>query len=765
VPPGENNRVEAFLARRGVTAAVLAVMLLLAWIYYAIESLQARNFIIMTDELQYVKLAINALSSPIPELRGEYLGSYNQLYPWLLAPFAAVFGSMPKFYLAMHIVSPLMMVSVLIPTYLLARSVGASRVGSLCAAALAVAGPWLGFSTLLMTENVAYPAFVWALLGMQRTLAEPSGRNDLIALLGIAFAVFARTQLVVLAVVLPIAALLIGGFAETARVSAEARITVFKRGVADAVRAHFLLFAVIGAAIVFALILAVVGSTFGIYDTVFRESLFPQGAVVLAGRHLGTMIVGMGILPFLGAAAFVIAALHGERFDHRARAFAVLALVSVAAVIYQSSAFDINFAAGAMNDRYAFYIIPVIAIALVLAIELRRPGLKDLVLAGAFTALLVNNGYYAGYGERAWVGAPSSAIDPVLNGRFVQWLDNGPGSLTVNHGLVLLTLVAVVFLAFCLNRRSRGLVVIALVAPALAWNVASARYMFDHQIPFSPPTLAGIKASLKIDTVGYASSATVPPEQAGPVDWVDRVLKDDTASLLPSESIPQEGWWQDEYWNRRVERVMRYVNPAQTPEYRTSLFQKQLDTLHHDAFTIDPATGAVSGIGPDKSSPYLVIADHDARFSFAGEQTLRKHPDWRAGLPTYKRLVKVNIPYRARWLLTDALDDGHLVGQGSTLRFFPSKAQKLRVTIELTRIPTSINRTSWSVSGRRPAKGSVDAGHQNVRVVRIVCVVPDRPTELKIAAIARPKSPDGKLTGLAVSRISTTPVSAGACDA
>ena len=65
--------------------------------------------------------------------------------------------------------------------------------------------PWIVYSGFLLTEVAAYPAFLWALLALQRATAAPRPRNDLLALAGIALAVLARTQLGVLLVVLPLA--------------------------------------------------------------------------------------------------------------------------------------------------------------------------------------------------------------------------------------------------------------------------------------------------------------------------------------------------------------------------------------------------------------------------------------------------------------------------------------------------------------------------------------------------------------------------------
>ena len=48
-------------------------------------------------------------------------------------------------------------------------------------AALTIAVPWMVMSTMMLTEVAAYPAFVWAILALQRSIAKPSPSRDLLA--------------------------------------------------------------------------------------------------------------------------------------------------------------------------------------------------------------------------------------------------------------------------------------------------------------------------------------------------------------------------------------------------------------------------------------------------------------------------------------------------------------------------------------------------------------------------------------------------------
>lgn len=755
--PDGSNPVERLLSRKYVTPVCLAAIFILAWLYYATQALQSRNFVIMTDELQYVKLAINTLNSPVPELHGVSIGSYNQLYPWLIAPLAAIFDSMPDLYLAIHVLDPFLMTSVVIPVFLLARSAGASRLGALVAAGISVAGPWLVFSTLMMTENVAYPAFVLVIFAFHRTLAKPSPGNDLLALAAILFGIFARTQFVVLAAVLPVAVLLYGGLGAARGGDRESQLTLFRDGVADAIRHHRTLFRALGAGAVVLLIVVLVASPFGIYDAAFRRPLLPKGAVFLAGRHLGTLAVGFGLIPMVAGVAFALSTLRSREAGARPRAFATLAVVAVGAVMYQASAFNINFSAGWMNDRYVFYILPLFAIGLVLAVEACRPSFGEVAVAGLLVAAVVYDAHFAGYPGRAWVGAPSAVIDPVLNGRLAQVAGTSAGP--INVVMTVATLIAAAYVYWCRTVRSRLLALTLLTAPVFLWCLLTTRYLFDKQEPFSRPTLTGIKASLHTANVGYNSNTTVPAGQAPPLDWVDRKVPEGPVGLLPSEDIAIEGWWQDEFWNRRVDRVLRFINPSQSPAYRQSVFQKQLDTLHHDRFRIDLATGRFEGIPRDRMPARVVVSANDVRFGFANARTLTTHSDIRAGLPTSKRLLAVDTPYRARWVLTNTLDDGHLLVGRSQLRIFPSPslAGRIDVSLRLERVETSLKRTSWYA--RFPssaARGEITRRAARSTVRGTVCMPSaGRIGVVKLRAVPRPKPPDALyLSGVAVRSVS-----------
>src|ERR671936_3222008 len=94
-----------------VAAAVLAVL-----------ASRVRDWVVMTDELQYAKLAthIGETLSPLPTLRGAHYAAYGQLYPALIAPFYGNMSALDAFRAA-HVANGILFASAVFPVYLLAR--------------------------------------------------------------------------------------------------------------------------------------------------------------------------------------------------------------------------------------------------------------------------------------------------------------------------------------------------------------------------------------------------------------------------------------------------------------------------------------------------------------------------------------------------------------------------------------------------------------------------------------------------------------------
>ncbi len=108
-------------------ALPLVLIVIAAAAFAARWSLAADEWRVMTDEMQYLKLAQNVSEtlSPMPHLRGESYASYSQLFPILLSPALWLFD-VPVRLPHGHALNALLMASTAVPTYLLARLLVAS---------------------------------------------------------------------------------------------------------------------------------------------------------------------------------------------------------------------------------------------------------------------------------------------------------------------------------------------------------------------------------------------------------------------------------------------------------------------------------------------------------------------------------------------------------------------------------------------------------------------------------------------------------------
>src|SRR5581483_7498508 len=242
----------------------------------------------------------------------------------LLAPFLAAFD-VPTAVHAIHVFNAPLMASACIPAYLLAREV-AGRLLALGAALVTVLVPWMIMTGAVLTESVAYPAFLWAVLALQRTIAEPSRRRDVLAVAGLALAVLARTQFVFLAIVFPVA------LVATELASAP-------------VRGHRLLAWLYAAGIVAAIGLAAAGSlasVLGRYSVTAHGSPLPASVWRAIATHLDRAAIGCGLVPLVLGGGWLLASTV-RPVSRRAHAFAALGLLVTVALVVEEASFDVRF--------------------------------------------------------------------------------------------------------------------------------------------------------------------------------------------------------------------------------------------------------------------------------------------------------------------------------------------------------------------------------------------------------------------------------------
>jgi hypothetical protein len=323
--------------RRPELAALLALWLAASAGLQALTT-RVADWFVMTDELLYERLAISVARgrSPLPRVHGALIPNVDQLYPLLLSP---VFGAglVPHSLREAHLLNAFLACSACIPAFLLTRRAGGRSLAAWFVAVATLLVPWLVLSSFLLTEVVAYPAFLWAVYAMLASVDRPTPRNDVLALCGIALAVLARTQFVFLLVVLPVTLLVL-----------ERR---------SAVRSHRVLvwaYGVLLAGLVALLATGHTASALGTYGSTLRGNLLPSDSGRSLVEHVAVIALGLGILPFLVGTAWLLAG------AMRRDPFGLLGTVTVTALLLEVTVFDLRFGGGGVRDRYLFYAAPIV---------------------------------------------------------------------------------------------------------------------------------------------------------------------------------------------------------------------------------------------------------------------------------------------------------------------------------------------------------------------------------------------------------------------
>ena len=515
--------------RRYAPVASLAVVAAAA---LAVLASRVRDWIVMTDELQYAKLAthIGETLSPLPTLRGVHFSAYAQLYPALLAPF---FGNLsaPAAFHAAHWLNGVLFASASVPAYLLARRLGLTPRWSLVCAALCIAIPWNVEAAFVISESAAYPVFLWTLLAFARAIVEPSPRRDVVAIAMFVLAVLARTQFLVLGLVLPLTALLVDG----------RRAVTRHRVLAVASVAGVILVAVFRTRVL------------GSYSSTAHGSILTWHAFTRAGAHLDVVGVGVGLLPLLVGGAWLV--VNGLRRSP----LSLLILVTIVALTLEASAYDVRVGGGlaGIRSRYLFYVAALLLLAMVRALNDAR--LPRVALAGVtvFVAVTV-----LAHGFPRVPGLYVDAPEAVLN-----------GAIRDSGGRAFVAVAAVVLaLALTVVRLPPKVLAVGACAAVFAFSAGTAAAAWQRLLSSHSP-----------------SGRPVTDLHGLVLDWVDRSLPSGAdAAIIPYPlsidwAYSAIRWWDVELWNRSVDRAYRV---GKTWDYAPFPARE----LH-----ADPATGILSG--------------------------------------------------------------------------------------------------------------------------------------------------------------------------
>jgi hypothetical protein len=602
---------------------------------------RVRDWFDMTDELRYERLAMSIARSHslVPRIHDVDVQSFAQLYPALIAPVFA-HGLAPHDVRSAHLFNAWLMTSACIPAYLIARRV-VGRPLAYAAAALSVAMPWIVYTTMLMTEVAAYPASLWALLAIERTVVRPSWKADGVAVAGLALAFVGRTELLVLVFVPPPAILAY----ELGRVRGSRPAERFRLGVRRAVAAHPVLavvyVALLGAGIAAELagrLSAVVG-VYGIYAQ--QNTLFPAGTFGSLATHVALFALGFGLLPFLVGAAWLLANVVRPAVDAERHAFACVAGFALLAILFQGTNFDVRYT-GFVHDRFLLYLVAPVVIGMCCALESARKPRVSLAFVTTVTVVGFATGSFPAY---TWQLFPALTPDSPMSGILRRLVDE-TGSLhrTRIDLSVAAVLLAAAFAAAAALLRRTPLVLgtLGFAAAAMTWlTVVTFTHLFGtNGWSGRPVTSTAVNDAAWIDrAVGTRASVTEIPY------------------LVSSDVLVNEGAWRDlEFWNASVVRDAAY--PGGDAYAYTGIWFPKLD------LRFDPQTGRAN-VSPTR---LVAVSDKDTRFALAGTGGASSGDI---------RLVDAAMPWRAEWLSFGFYDDGWTKpGVTARIRVFPAPGQR-----------------------------------------------------------------------------------------
>lgn len=342
---------------------VLAAIVVLGAVLNELLATTSATPILFPDEYLYSQLGRSLATTGHLAVRGVNPHFLPVLAPVLNAPFWLV-HDIGLAYRLIQAENALFLSLAAIPTYLLARRLGATSRLSLAAAALAVAGPPALYSARLLAEPLAYPLFLAVLAVSVELLAHPTRRNQVLFLTFGALATLTRIQLALVPLCVALAVVVIGTRGRRLR---------------SALREQRLLLGLIGGALVIGLAVLFVRG-FGYYH------LGPKAkSTVTAGRIAGidvfVLLMGTGAALAPSAVVGLFQAVARPR-SAREQAFGIVSVLFALGTIVQCVLWgDVQL----VQERYLIYLLPVLTMGFCL--RRSRPERRPVAEIGVAAAI------------------------------------------------------------------------------------------------------------------------------------------------------------------------------------------------------------------------------------------------------------------------------------------------------------------------------------------------------------------------------------------
>jgi hypothetical protein len=525
---------------------------------------------IFSDELYYAELAKSSAAGQFA-LRDVPVDavSLGPVYPLLIAPAYAFFERIPDAYDAARAINAVVMSLAALPAYLLARRV-LGVLYSLGAALLTVALPSMLYTSVIMTENAFFPAFLACAFVMALALERPTPLRQIAVLALVLITVLTRRQGIVLLPAYGTAILALAvadGFALPTRSQAARWKAVAERLTKFAFTLGVLVVAATGfLAYQLARGRSPADSLLGAYAGLSDRRYSPEAVFRWSLYHLGELDLYLGFGPL--AALLVVGGLalgRGRLSTPQLRVFAALSLSLVVWFTVAAGAFASVAGVNRIEERNLFYVAPVFFIALLIWVNLglprRWPGAAIAVLVAALLPALLPFGSLLN----------ETAVSDTLG--LLPFWDIAEGSFLAGDVTLVVVLVSALVGTLLLLLPAR----FALVLPALVLA-----YLVVIHGPIERRT-------------GQASRDAILNGIGRSPDWIDRLVGPNAeVATLWSAGEPPVTLWENEFFNRAVGPVFNFGSFP--------------DGLPQETVALDPASGTLRDqAGNELRSRYVLV--------------------------------------------------------------------------------------------------------------------------------------------------------------
>jgi hypothetical protein len=572
----------------------------------------------------------------------------SRLFSLLLMPVFAIWDGDTAVRIA-HAISGVIFCTTSIPVYLLARRIVRSPWFAAAAGVLAISGPWVTLGTTIYTENLALPLFMWTVLAMVWALGRPGIRSELVVLAGIFLCTVTRVQLFAL---LP-------GWLITVWVVSAGRTEDRRAFARSAWRAAPITLVLFALGIVFAIFRwetghfhADVQRLLGAYSELQDRGHLSADTFLAVAYEIQAMALP-AFLAAVAAIAWCAGTLRAPRTTQR-WAFAVTALC-VTAVLWLISAYvQGGFLGGATEERYFFYVFPLIWIAAFAAIE--EPAVTGPRLVAAAIPLIL---LFATLGQPRPLDPQSDFLAPAtaVVGNMFTRLDAHISGLSTRDALTVVAIFLAVVAIWVWRRFPPGRLAAFIVVPALLQL-----FITGYAIAARDGGIPGVQGQ----------TGGIIPLNA----WVDHHAGKDDVTWINNQAwgiAPDAGGWQYAtlFWNSRIRQWATDATSGVPTPVAT------IAALPARNIAFDTKSGYISGL--EHAGPFVSYIDSPF-FQISGQQIA-------SGPGSRLNLVAPSEPVHAIWRARPLFSDGSISPKTPPAldAWLPpgSNAKRLRVMIEL----------------------------------------------------------------------------------